>query len=182
MTPVATHVALLRGVNVGGRNRVPMAALREALATAGLGEARTHLQSGNVVVGSGASPDETGRRIAGAIADAFALEITVLVRTPDELAGLASRNPYLDAEADGSKVHVVFLENVPDGTVVAGLDPNRSPPDAFVVSGRELFVHYPNGAGRSKLTLDYLERTLGVRGTARNWNTVRALLDLAAQR
>ena len=174
---MATQIAFLRGVNVGGRNRVPMAALRDALEAAGFTNVRTHLQSGNVLVDTETPAGTTSERIAGTIEDAFGLDITVLVRTPAQIARLA--NPFLDVEPDGAKTHVVFLAEKPAGARVEKLDPERSPPDAFAVVGRELFAHYPNGAGRSKLTLDYLERTLDTRGTARNWNTVCALLELA---
>ena len=87
-------------------------------------------------------------------------------------------NPFLSAGADASKLHVVFLERKPAAVDAKRLDPDRSPPDAFELVGRELYLHLPNGAGRSKLGIDYVERVLRVRATQRNWNTVLKLLAL----
>lgn len=170
-----TFVALLRGINVGGRNAVPMAALRTALTELGLDDVRTYIQSGNVVFRTSADPGRLARAIEGAIDDAFAVRPTVILRTPPELESLQTSSPFQDT----AKVHIVFLEVAPESAAAAALDPDRSPPDAFALVGRELYLHLPNGAGRTKLTLDYVERTLGVRGTQRNWNTLLKLLALA---
>lgn len=173
-------VALLRGINVGGRTRVPMAALRDVATDLGLADPRTHLQSGNLVFTT--SPDDltgVGARLEAAITDVFGLDVRVLVRTHDELADAVARNPFADAAAaDPKSVHLLFLDRAPTPDQIGGLDPHRSPPDEFRVSGREIFLHYPNGSGRSKLTLDWFERGLGAVGTARNWRTVTALHDL----
>jgi len=101
-----------------------------------------------------------------------------MLRTRPELADVVADNPLIGPAATGSKVHVVFLASTPDPTRVADLDPERSPPDRFVASGKEIYVHYPKGSGRSKLSLDYFEKRLSVVGTARNWNTVTRLLEM----
>jgi uncharacterized protein (DUF1697 family) len=175
MSTPRTHVALLRGINVGGRNRVPMAELRAVLEAVGLEDVRTLIQSGNVVFRSDAHESTLAARIEDAIADAFGVRPTVVLRTPAELETVAGASPF----ADSASVHVVFLEAAPERAAAKALDPDRSPPDAFGLVGRDLYLHLPNGAGRTKLTLDYLERTLGVRGTQRNWATVLKLLALA---
>jgi uncharacterized protein (DUF1697 family) len=100
----------------------------------------------------------------------------VLLRTAEELAVVADANPYLARERDPKKLHVVFLSEAPGST---DLDPDRSPGDAFAVRGREIYLHLPNGMGRTKLSIDWFERRLGVRATARNWNTVLKLIDLS---
>ena len=175
-------VALLRGINVGGHARVPMADLRAVATDLGMADPRTHLQSGNLVFT--APPDEltgVGDRLEAAIAAAFGVDIRVLIRTHDDLTAAVARNPFAEAAAAEPKsVHLLFLDRAPTTDEVAGLDPDRSPPDEFSVSGREIFLHYPNGSGRSKLTLDWFERRLGASGTARNWRTVTALIDLTA--
>lgn len=174
------YVALLRGVNVGGRSRLPMPALR-AIAT-GLGhrDVTTLLQSGNVVFSSDeADPAVIGAALERAIEESKGLEVSVIVRTHHELASALARTPY--AAVDGTKAHVVFLSREPDPERVAALDPARSPPDRFTVDGREIHLDLPNGAGRTKLTLDWFERRLDVRGTARNRNTVERLVDLTAE-
>ena len=171
-------VALLRGINVGATNRIAMAKLRSALETLGLQDVVTYVQSGNVVFGSSAARGTVTADLERRIAEVFGASVAVLLRTEAELAGIAARNPWLEKEDDRKKLHVVFLDTAPRAAAVAKLDPERSPPDEFVVDGSEIFVRYPNGSGRSKLTLDYFEPRLGVRATARNWNTVLKLLEL----
>ena len=178
MTRIA---ALLRGVNVGGRNRVAMGELRTLIHSLGYDHVETYLQSGNAVFGT-PSPDDgdAARQIEGALAATFGLEVTVFLRTHEALSRLIVDNPFAGSDAAGAKLHVVFLQNVPPADRIADLDPDRSRPDAFEVLGREIYVHYPNGSGRSKLNGDYFERTLGMPMTARNWNTVTKLADMTA--
>jgi uncharacterized protein (DUF1697 family) len=175
----ARVVALLRGVNVGGVE-VPMGELRSLLADDGLAEVRTHLQSGNVIVSSpSGNSDAVAGLIEKAIRDGLGLSIRVMVRDRDQMANIVASNPFLGAEINPTMVHAVFLDATPAADRVASLDPDRSPADRFSVSGEEIFVAYgPAGSGRSKLDLKYFERTLGVTGTARNWNTVTRLLEL----
>jgi uncharacterized protein (DUF1697 family) len=177
---LTTFVALLRGINVGGKNRIPMSELKSSLSSLGLEDVVTYIQSGNVVFGSPArDAQDLATGIERQIAEAFGVAITVLVRTAAELEAVAGSNPFLNDEADPSKLHVVFLSGRPATNAVATLDPERSPPDEFSVHGREIYLRLPNGAGRSKLTIDYFERRLGVDATARNWNTLIKLIALA---
>jgi uncharacterized protein (DUF1697 family) len=174
-----TFIALLRGINVGGKTMVPMPELRSLFASMGLEDVSTYIQSGNVVF---SSPTGDAQALPVAIEErieeAFGLSTTVLLRTAAELAEIADGNPFLDREAELSKLHVVFLSEAPEADAVGELDPARSPPDQFAVRGREIYLHLPKGAGRSKLTIDYFEKRLGVRATARNWKTVNKLLEL----
>lgn len=176
---MTTHVALLRGINVGGKNPLPMAALVELFASAGAESPRTYIQSGNVVF---RAPARVARGIPAAVSRAiaarFRIDVPITLRTADELDAIASACPF---PAGGNLVHVMFLAAKPAPTAVAALDPHRSPPDAFVVRGHEIYVHYPDGSARTKLGASYFEATLGVPATARNWNTVLALRDLAAK-
>ena len=163
-----------------GGVRVPMAELRSLLDQQDLGEVRTHLQSGNVIVTppSGDSGPVAGL-IEGVIRDSFGLNISVMVRDRDEMAKTVLANPFIGPEINPTMVHAVFLESAPARDRVAALDPDRSPADRFSVAGSEIFVQYgPDGSGRSKLDLSYFERILGVTGTARNWNTVTRLLEI----
>jgi len=178
MAAAHTYAALVRGVNVGGKNRLAMADLRAVLAGLGHEEVATLLQSGNAVFRARARPPAVARGLEQALARELGLAVRVLVRTPAELQRITAGNPYLGGVDDLAKLHVVFLDREPAAAGVAGLDPQRSPGDAFAVSGRELYLHYPNGAGRSKLSLDYFERRLGVAGTARNWQTLLRLIEL----
>jgi uncharacterized protein (DUF1697 family) len=173
-----TYVALLRGINVGGKNKIPMAGLRDVFESLGHEDVATYIQSGNVVFTSTVKPAQAATDIAAGIKSTFGLDISVIVRTRAQLAKAAKEHPYLTSSADGSKLFVTFLEDKPSAAAIATLDPDRSPPAEYVVKGKEIFMFFPDGMGRSKLTLDYLEKRLGTRGTARNLNTVNKLLEL----
>jgi uncharacterized protein (DUF1697 family) len=174
---MTSYVALLRGINVGGTNKVRMGDLRAMFAASGFPDAQTYIQSGNVVFSATAKEAALVDRLEAVIEETFALQVPVVVRSRAQLAAVAAASPF--AGAAPTAVHVAFLSGRPIASAVAALDPDRSPPDAFAVAGREIYLHYPNGSGRSKLTVDYLERVLGTRATARNWNTVTKLLALA---
>lgn len=164
-----TYVALLRGINVGGKNKIPMPELAGLFSSLGHQEVRTYLQSGNVVFRS-TSQDllALAGRIEEEISERFGVAVRVLARTDEELAAVAAHNPFAAAAEHPARFHVVFLADPATPASIAALDPGRSPPDEFVIDGREIYVHYPNGAGRSKLTIDYFERILGTSATARN--------------
>jgi uncharacterized protein (DUF1697 family) len=177
-----TFVALLRGINVGGKTLIKMPELKSLLAEMGFEDVTTYIQSGNVVFKSSTGdPGKLAAAIEERIAETFGLDVTVLIRTPAELTEIAIHNPFEGREADVTKLHVVFLGDRPASNAVAELDPDRSPPDEFAVRGREIYLHLPNGAGRSKLTVDYFEKRLGLRATARNWKTLTKLIELASQ-
>lgn len=172
-------VGLLRGVNLAGRARVPMAELRDVATALDLDGVRTYLQSGNLLFEAPAErADEVRSDLERAVAKTFGLEIPILVRTRDELAATVAGNPYAGVEDDPTRVHAVFLADHPADERVAELETERFRPDTFWVSERVVYVHYPGGAGRSKLTIDYFERRLATTATARNWNTVTKLLAL----
>jgi uncharacterized protein (DUF1697 family) len=175
---VPAYAALLRAVNLGSRNRVPMAELRERLTALGLDDVATHLQSGNVVFRTSRGAKDVAAAIEQEIADAFGVRSTVILRTAAQLKKVAGSNPFAGDEPDPKKLLVVFLEAAPGAKATAKLDPDRSPGDRFSVKRRELYLHLPNGFGRSKLTIDYLEKTLGTKGTGRNWATVTRLVEL----
>jgi uncharacterized protein (DUF1697 family) len=175
---LTAYVALLRGINVGGKAKLPMADLRALLETLGHADVVTYIQSGNVVLTSPAKEAKVAGDIAAGIKKEFGLQVPVIVRTRAQLAKVVAGNPYLKSGADPSKLHVTFLAAKPTAAAIAKLDPDRCPPDEFVVRGREIFMLLPNGMGRTKLTIDYFEKRLGTQGTARNWNTVNKLLDL----
>ncbi len=184
--PSTRLVALLRAVNVGGRGLLPMADLRRLTTELGHCEVTTFIQSGNVVftterqASSVAVRRQIGDDISAAIADHNDVRTTVMIRTVDELRAAIDAVPFLADEPDSSKLLIVFLSDPPTDASIASLEPTRFAPDRFDVVGREMFVHFPNGAGKSKFTATYFEKRLGVSGTGRNLNTVRKLIDLAA--
>ncbi|MDA0365926.1 MAG: DUF1697 domain-containing protein [Chloroflexi bacterium] len=172
---MTSYIALLRGINVGGHRPVPMADLRELCEALGFERVATYIQSGNVVFASDATPDAVQRRIEAAIAERFGFPVDVAVRTHAELAAVAADHPLAPPGPNEAFLHVFFLGGDPDPERVTALDPGRFAPDEMLLRGRELYVHYANGAGRSKLAFDF-----GVPATARNWRTVRALLTVTA--
>lgn len=175
------YAALLRAVNLGAHGKLSMPALKTALAGLGLEDVTTYIQSGNVVFRSDRPPARLAEAIVDCIAQEFGLATTVILRTASELVRITRRNPFLDGEQQPSRLHVLFLDSKPARGAEKRLDADRSPPDRFRVDGCEIYIHYPNGMGRSKLTGSYFERQLGVRGTARNWNTVLKLAELTSR-
>jgi uncharacterized protein (DUF1697 family) len=172
---VPAYAALLRGINVGGKNKVSMPELRVVFEELGFSDVATYVQSGNVVF---RTPRATAKAVEHRLEEVFGLKLAVVLRTGAQLSKVASRNPFRKSESNPKFLHVVFLDRKPPARAVERIDPERSPGDRFSLDGRELYLDYANGAGRTKLTLDYLERRLGVRGTARNWNTVLKLVEL----
>jgi uncharacterized protein (DUF1697 family) len=117
--------------------------------------------------------------VTAAIAERFSLRVPVITRTADELREVSEHNPFLAAGGAPSTLHVMFLADHPSPARAAALDPQRSPGDSFALRGRDLYLHLPNGAARTKLTNDYFDTKLATTSTGRNWNTVLRLLDLA---
>jgi uncharacterized protein (DUF1697 family) len=175
------YAAMLRGINVGGKNILPMKELATIFAKAGAREVQTYVQSGNVVFEAAAS--EAARfpaLIEAAISKRFGFSSPVIVRSGGELAKVARSHPAHVAGADTKPLHVMFLADWPDPKRVADLDAKRSPPDTFTVKGREIYLHLPNGAARSKLTNAYFDSRLGTITTIRNWNTVLRLCAMTS--
>jgi uncharacterized protein (DUF1697 family) len=174
------YVALLRGINVGGNNMLPMKDLATMFAKAGCNAVKTYIASGNVVF---RADRELASRIPAAIAKAITarlqLRIPIVVRTSRDLRRVADNNPFLARGVDPDKLHVVFLADKPRAPAVAALDPKRSPPDEFIVRGSEIYLHCPNGLGRTKLSNAYFDSKLETVSTARNWRTVLKLLELS---
>jgi uncharacterized protein (DUF1697 family) len=173
------QIVLLRGINLGPRNRVPMPELRERLAEAGFADARTYLQSGNIVLSSRAGPDKLAQRIRKLIADGFDLDIEVVVRTRDELAEVVRRNPLGEVAKNPKRYQVSFLDKQLAREQVEELSALAAGGERLVAIGRELYAWHPEGVARSKLWNRLAGSGLGVTATARNWTTVTTLLTLA---
>jgi uncharacterized protein (DUF1697 family) len=177
---VARYVALLRGINLGSRNRVAMPALREALEEAGFEDVKTYVQSGNVVLSSRAKAETVRRKIENVVADRFGLDIPVVVRTRAELAAVVKRNPLRKVATEPKRYQVSFLSAKLSAKVVRELKETAAPDERVVVSGREVYAWHPQTVARSKLWAKLAGKTLGVTATSRNWTTVEALLELAS--
>jgi uncharacterized protein (DUF1697 family) len=175
----ASYVALLRGVNVGGKNKLPMKELAEMFVAAGCRDVRTYIQSGNVVFRAGTGVvTKISRVIASGISDRFGFKSPVVLRSAEEIQTVVAGNPFLAKSTNDDGLHVMFLADHPAADAVAALDPSRSPGDSFIVRGRDIYLHLPNGAGVSKLTNAYFDSKLSTVSTGRNWRTVTTLLEM----
>jgi uncharacterized protein (DUF1697 family) len=174
---------LLRGINVGRKNRLPMKGVSALFTDAGCTDVQTYVQSGNVVFRAGPSLAlRIPAVIEKAISAQFGLTVPVVTRTATELHDAAMHNPFLPRESDTGTLHVAFLAARPTPAKVATLDPDRSPPDEFAVRGREIYLRLPNGVARTKLTNAYFDSKLGTTSTLRNWRTVVKLVELTDPR
>ena len=170
---------LLRGINLGARNRVSMPELRELLAGAGFEDVRTYLQSGNVVLSSDLTEKGLARKIKRVLADGLGLELEVVVRTRHELAKVVRLNPLGDVATNPKRYQVSFLSAKPAPAIVRELTALAAPSEQLVARGRELYAWHPAGVARSRLWARLAGKQLGVVATARNWTTVTSLLELA---
>ncbi len=173
------YVALLRGINVGGKNKLPMKDLCAMFAAAGCTEVRNYIQSGNIVFK--ADPPlarDLPDLITSGIAGRFGFTVPVVLRSAEEMRTIPLQNPLLGDGENPGELAVCFLLGVPAPARVAALDPHRSPPDAFVVHGREIYLRCPNGFAETKLTTGYFDSKLATVSTFRNWRTVLTLVEM----
>jgi uncharacterized protein (DUF1697 family) len=172
-------IALLRGINLGGHHRVPMPELRALATDLGYGDVATYVQSGNLVFTAeeDRAPDALTAELEAALESRYGFAVPVVLRSGAEMERIAARHPFEDREDEPAKLHVFFLAGDPDPGKVAAWHPERYAPDEAVVHGREVYVHFPNGMGRSKFTFDF-----GTPATARNWRSVLAVRDLMRER
>jgi uncharacterized protein (DUF1697 family) len=172
-------VALLRGINLGARNKVPMAELRRLLEEGGYGDVRTYIQSGNVLFTAKASDrGALARRLERTVEDAFGVASRVVLRTWEEIGRVAGSHPFGD---DSSKTQVAFLAKKPRAADVRKLEELEIAPDRFEVAGSDVYLHYPNGVQGARLSGALLERQLGVPATVRNWRTVTRLAEMCGK-
>jgi len=153
--------------------------LADLFAKAGCREVRTFIQSGNVIFS--ADPERSATLpgvITAGITERFALKVPVMLRTTAQMAQVVHDNPFIQEGADQNSLHVMFLADQPSAQMVEKLDPDRSPPDLYIVREREIYLRLPNGAGNSKLTNAYFDSKLATISSGRNWRTVTTLLEL----
>jgi uncharacterized protein (DUF1697 family) len=177
----ANRIALLRGINIGPRQRVKMPELRELIEGLGYTDVQTLVQSGNVVFTARAKPATLEKQLEQEIEQQLGVDPKVVVRTRDELAAAIEANPF-DVPKDPKNLHVTFLADTPDKDAVTKLVALDFPPDELKLAGREIYILYANGSGRSELAQQLGRATLGVAATDRNWNTVTKLLEMADER
>lgn len=176
-----TYVALLRGINVGGHKQVAMADLRDLVTRMGFEDARTLLQSGNLVFRGKARTDALlERQLEAELQREVGMQVDVFVRSAEQWKAVVARNPFREeADKDPGHLLVLFLRSAPQAGGVEALRASIKGREVVRTDGSHAYVVYPDGVGRSRLTLDLIERKLGTRGTGRNWNTVVKLGALA---
>lgn len=190
-------VALLRGINVGGSNPLAMVDLRATAASLGWSEAATYIQSGNLVFSTSlpasGSPEPSGspgssidvseaalaERLRAALSERHGLDVPVVVRTASEIARIAAAHPGCSGPIEPKLLHVMLLDSAPATERIGRVHADAYLPDTWTLDGREIYVAYPNGSGRSRLTVDVFERAWGVTATARNLNSMRRIAAMA---
>jgi uncharacterized protein (DUF1697 family) len=178
---MAVVISMLRGVNVGGHNKIKMDALRALYESLGLRDPQTYVQSGNVVFRTQAKDlAALAKRIENAIERSFGFRPAVIVRTPSELRNVIARNPFAKRHAiDPSRLLVIFLASDPSAEARSQVLKIEAEPEELRIDGREVYIYYPNGLARPKLPWARVEKTLKTSGTGRNWNSVTKLLEIA---
>ena len=174
---MANRIALLRGINLGSTNRVAMPELRALIEELGHTDVATLVQSGNVVFTARAKPATLEKQLSEAIEDKLGVASKVVVRTRDELVAVIDANPFAVPD-DPKNLHVTFLDGKPDAAALKKLDDAGLAPDELQLKGREIYILYANGMGRSELAKQLGRAKLGVAATDRNWNTVTKLLEM----
>ena len=176
---MAGYIALLRGVNVGG-NMLRMERLREICAEAGMKNARTYVQSGNVAFEGAGAAERWARTLEKKLEGETRMAVTVIVRTGAEMAEVVNANPFLqEKKIDAVELYVTFLAARPEKAGIERLGRLATGADRFALAGSEIYLHCANGYGESKITNNVFEKALGVKATTRNWNTVLKLREMA---
>jgi uncharacterized protein (DUF1697 family) len=171
-------IAFLRAVNLGARNKVPMAQLRTQLEAAGFDGVQTYIASGNVILEGPRGREALGTALERLVADAFGVDTTAILRQPRELVATLAAHPF---GRDTSETYVAFLGRRPTRAAAARLDATAGAAGRAVLAGTEVYLRLPQGVHSSGLSVARVESLLGVPATLRNWRTVRALAELAAE-
>lgn len=174
-------ISMLRGVNVGGHNRIKMDELRNVYSSLGLLEPRTYVQSGNVIFKTRERDlARLATRVEDQVESTFGFRPGVILRTASDVRDVIAANPFSTRrDIESNKFHVMFLARQPGTDVRAAVLGIEADPEELRMAGRELYLYYPNGMGRSKLQPALIERTLKISGTCRNWNSVTKMLEMA---
>jgi len=175
---MALFLSILRGINVNGVRKVPMAQLKAVYESLGFTGVVTYIQSGNVVFEC-SSAQGLQQKIEQAIREEFGFEVPVIIRTNEEVAQVVSGNPWLkEKEIDVAKLHVTFLEKEPEEALLAKIEALEYPPDRFIIRGKEIYLHVPESYGNTKLSNTFFESKLKIKATTRNWKTVTKLAEM----
>lgn len=176
------YLALLRGINVGGKSIIPMAELRQLFSDIGYQRVSTYIQSGNVLFDAAAEAEhQVAASVEAAIKERFGEDVAVILRTIDELDTVIAENPFAGRQDDVTKLLVAFLAAPPAAANAERLVPPAGETGEVALRGREVYIHVPDGYGRSKLVNPFIERVLDVPCTTRNWRSINKLRGLLAE-
>ena len=175
------YVVLLRGINVNGKNILKMSELIERLIEAGFREVKTYIQSGNIVFVHESNYEiELEKKLKALILENFGLDIPVVVLSPEEIRKAIESNPFMkEKDIDIRHLHITFLGGLPQEDKIIALQNGNYGSDQFFHSEKKIYLHCPNGYGKTKLTNTMLESKLKVNATTRNWKTINELLKIA---
>ncbi|RIK31804.1 MAG: hypothetical protein DCC56_06390 [Anaerolineae bacterium] len=173
-----THIVLLRGVMPTGKNKVPMAQLREVLAQAGFKNVRTYIQSGNALVDTDISAKELETKVHALIKKHIGADLTIVVRTASQLQKVLDENPFKDGY-DISRIFFVLFADSPPAQKVKELLAQDYSPEKLAILKNAAYMFIPNTYGSGKLSNNYLEKKLGVAATTRNFNTLTKLIEIS---
>jgi uncharacterized protein (DUF1697 family) len=174
-----TCIALIRGINVGGKHKLPMKDLKALIEKNGCEDVQTYIQSGNVVFRTGMNDTATlCKRITAGVAKSHGFEPRVLIVTRAELERAVAGNPFPQADENPKSLHLFFLAELPAKPNLESLDALKTPTEMYSLKGKIFYLHTPDGFGTSKAAMR-VEQALGVAATARNWRTVTTLLEMA---
>ncbi len=177
-----TYIAILRGINVSGKNKIKMAALREVLQQLNIENVRTYIQSGNIIFQKEATDHgDLEEMIHHTIFESFGLTVPVIIRTEKEWQETIAQNPFLEKGYDTGKQYFLFLKQSPEEEYVEKLKVQDFGEDEWVVIGRALYFYCPGSYGKTKFSNNFFERKLKVGATTRNWKTVYKLMEMAAE-
>lgn len=176
---MTTYVALLRGINVGGKHSLPMQALRDILAALGCEDAKTYIQSGNAVFNFDKDSRKLATEITAAIEMAVGFAPSVQLLKREDFQSILDANPFPNAVAEPKSLHIAFLAETPTAPDLAAIAALQSATEETHLTDGAFFLHAPDGIGRSKLAAK-LDKCLGVETTGRNWRSATAIADLAA--
>jgi uncharacterized protein (DUF1697 family) len=174
------YIAILRGINVSGKNMIKMPELQNLFESLGFIKVKTYIQSGNVIFEAGAKkPNEIEKLVEEKISERFGLKVPVLVKAKSEVEEVLQNNPFLQTDVDVSKLHVTFLSAEPQQLNIDKINKDQYLPDEFVLHHTAIYLYCPNGYGNTKLNNNFFESKLKVMATTRNWKTVNELVRMA---
>jgi uncharacterized protein (DUF1697 family) len=175
---MTTFISMLRGINVGGHKNIKMDVLSKLYESLGYTNVKTYIQSGNVIFDSSSTNiQELTEIIEGKLKGSFDFEVCVVIRTKNEFQNIIENNPFL--KEDLSKLYVAFLSGTPIDPSINEIDSIKGDSEKYFISGKEIYLYYPNGVREAKLSNNFFEKKLNVSATTRNWNTVNKLYAMS---